>query len=90
MSFFQIVFGNITSTSINMLFTFWISAYILERNINKKQGNFIKNIISTILFIIGVSIFGAIFYKAGIFRWPYNIGNILFRSEERRVGKECS
>lgn len=78
MSFFQIVFGNTTSTSINMLFTFWISAYILERNINKKQGNFIKNIISTILFIIGVSIFGAIFYKAGIFRWPYNIGNILF------------
>ena len=57
---------------------FWISMLLLERKPYQIRERKVKIIACTILFICVWALLGTVFYKAGIFRWRYNAGQILF------------
>ena len=56
----------------------WISMLLLERKPYQIKGRKVKIIACTLLFICVWALLGTVFYKAGIFRWRYNAGQILF------------
>lgn len=78
MSFWGLFCSNTFGVTMSMLFMIWISMLLFDRKpyqIRERKG---KMIALTILFICVWALIGTVFYKIGIFRWRYDIGQILF------------
>ena len=78
MSFWGLFCSNTFGLTISVLFTIWISMLLLERKPYQMRERKVKMIAFTILFICVWALMGTVFYKAGIFRWRYSAGQILF------------
>ncbi len=78
MSFWGLFCSNTFGVTMSMLFMIWISMLLFGRKPYQIRERKVKMIALTILFICIWALIGTIFYKMGIFRWRYNIGQILF------------
>ncbi|MEY8235063.1 GHKL domain-containing protein [Lachnospiraceae bacterium 66-29] len=78
MSFWGLFCSNTFGVTMSMLFMIWISMLLFGQKPYQIRERKVKMIALTILFICIWALIGTIFYKMGIFRWRYNIGQILF------------
>lgn len=78
MSFWGLFCSNTFGVTMSMLFMIWISMLLFGRKPYQIRERKVKMIALTILFICVWALIGTVFYKIGIFRWRYNIGQILF------------
>ena len=78
MSFWGLFCSNTFGVTMSMVFMIWISMLLFGRKPYQIRERKVKMIALTILFICFWAFIGTVFYKIGIFRWRYNIGQILF------------
>lgn len=74
MSFVEIVFGNILSMTINMLFILWISGVLLGPFPGWRTKRTLTCALLTLLLVVILSTMGAACYKTGFWHLPYGIG----------------